>query len=431
MLSQILPAAECRAITSILVAEDFTQLENQQFYTIIVKLVADNLEVSPPNVYTYAQKAGMQVNMARYITSGKYGDTIVMAVLLHEMGVKRRLADALSEVVLQLDSAEFGSTDAVSAVNAAMAEAGRNSARRMVDWKGLHGQCVEVMRKKAAGEIPLGIATGYHLIDNAGGLEEGSLIIIAGRTSNGKTAFALNLAMNVALNYVPVVMYSLEMTNEQVGNRMLAALTNISASAIKKGELLPEQWGEADKAGYDIPLFFDDEGIASKQELYSSIRSMVDTKQVRVVVIDYLQLIKVGKGDMRIEIGKIANELKVLAKQLKITIVLLSQLSREAKGMQPVPRINELKESGEIENAADAIYFVYRPEQHSPTLAFPDMSAEWSKYSTKGTALLICAKNRLERTGEQLLAFSADTMRFWQNSIYEPAGSRHKGFEPI
>lgn len=410
-----------RAVTSMVVADDFTIAEHQYLYGIITKIVKDGAEVSVVNAYTYAVNDGKTINLAKYVIQGKEGDLIVMAVLLHEMGMKRRMADSLSNVIVNMDKADYSTMDAVTDINNAVSEASKSSARQLVGWKDLHEHCVDVMRKKASGEIPLGVATDYNLIDGTGGLEEGSLVIVAGRTSNGKTAFALNLAMNVALKYVPVVLYSLEMTNEQVGNRMMAALTGISASNIKMASLLTEQWAQAEQVGYDIPLYFDDGGMSSKDDLYNSIRNAVDTKQARVVVIDYLQLVKVGIGDMRIEIGKIANELKVLANQLKITIILLSQLSREQSGQQPIPKINQLKESGEIENAADAIYFVYRPEQHSPTLSYPDMGCDWSRFSTHNTALLICAKNRLDRTGEQLLHFDGETMRFWQGGTFEPA----------
>lgn len=431
MMSYIEEYTLYRAVTDVLAPDDFTSAEHQTCYSAIMQIVADGGEVSLLNVYTYVSKMGKAINLGSYNIKGKQGDLVVMAVLLHEMGVKRRIADSLAEVLVNIDKPEYSSNDAVADVNTAIAEASRTTSRTLDNWQSLHKYCVEMMRKKASGEIPLGIQTDYSLIDNAGGLEEGSLLILAGRTSNGKTAFALNLAMNVALKYTPVVLYSLEMTNEQVGNRLLAALTGIAASSIKKAELQADQWDKADKVGYDIPLYFDDRGIASKDELYRSIRNAANTKHIRLAIIDYLQLIKVGKGELRVEIGKIANELKELAKELRITIVLLSQLAREAKGVQPLPRINELKESGEIENAADAIYFVYRPEQHSPTLAYPDMSAEWSAYSTQNTALLICAKNRLDKTGEQILHFDRDTMRFWQQGIFEPASRASHKFEPI
>lgn len=428
LLAQDTAPQTCRAVASILVEDDFTDSFYAECWRLCNKMIADGIDCSIVNLHTLATSMGITLNLPKLVASDIRGDLLTMSIILHEMGVKRRLTDSLTDIVMQMDSAEYNSNDALTDIGIATEEASKTIAHQLICWQDLHEEIMANVYKKANGEIPMGVNTGYWLFDSQGGLEEGSLVIVAGRTSNGKTAFAVNLAINISLTYVPVVLYSFEMTNEQVGQRILASMAGISASNIKQAKLKSDEIDTANQVAYDIPLYLEDKCSNNKQELYASIRNAVDTKRARVVIIDYLQLLQGGEKDVRRDISKIANELKNLAKQLGITIILLSQLKREAQGSQPVPRINELKESGEIENAADAIYFVYRPEQHSPTLAYPDMSAEWSKYSTKGTALIICAKNRLGQTGEQILAFDGDAMRFEQRTVYEPAGSNNKKF---
>ena len=420
LLSHLNGTIYAKACASIVHAEDFTDKASEQMWRVITQLLEQRSDINLVNAYTLAKSKGINANLALFtsVQSGN-GDIVMMACVLHEMALKRNLASALTDVVLQLDNDTYKATDALADVTTALGDISKTTARSVVSWQECYTDLLHTIERRANGELPLGVNTGYWLIDKEGGFAEGDLIVVAGRTSNGKTAFALNLATNIAQAGVPVVVYSLEMTNEQVATRITANLAGVSAVAIKKAQLNDMQWSNVASISTSMPLYFDDSRASGKQEMFSAIRNVVDTRGARVVFIDYLQLMHGNGKDKRNDVGEIANDLKVLAVELHITIVLLSQLAREAKGSQPVPRINELKESGDIENASDAIYFVYRPEQHSPTLAYPDMSSDWSRYSTAGTALLICAKNRNGAMGEQLLGFDRETMRFYARTEYD------------
>ena len=410
-----------KACATILVDDDFCDSECQATWRMVKVLAERGTQPNHLNLYTHAKELGKPWNMQRFISVQGNGDIIMMASVLHEIGNKRRLQGKLSELLIDLDNDEYHSSEAVKELETAVADINKDSSRSVVPFAETYTALFKTIERKANGEIAKGIMTGYWLIDKEGGFEDGALIVVAGRTSNGKTAFALNLATNIARGGVPVVVYSLEMTNEQVTTRITANLSGVSAGAIKQAQLNDEQWSSVASVNTGMPLYFDDNRASGKDEIFSAIRNVVDSKGARVVFIDYLQLMRGAGKDKRQDIGNIANELKVIAVELHITIVLLSQLAREGKGATPVPRISELKESGEIENACDAVYMVYRPEQHSPTLAYPDMTSDWSRYSTKGTALLICAKNRNGMMGEQLLAFDRDTMRFYERGQYELA----------
>ena len=173
-----------------------------------------------------------------------------------------------------------------------------------------------------------------------------------------------------------------------------------------------------------LTIYFDKKRSTDAEVLESNIKAMVAQLGVQVVVIDYLQLLRGKERERMQQIGGIAHRLEALSKQLGITIILLSQLRRNAPN-DPTPKLEELKESGDIADASDSIYLVYRPERHGVDLRFPDMSQQWSNYSTKGTALLICAKNRQgAMNGEELLGFDASTTRFYEKqdfALYEGA----------
>ena len=182
-----------------------------------------------------------------------------------------------------------------------------------------------------------------------------------------------------------------------------------------------EQWDALIDVDDSLPLYFDEVRTPDIDALIGNIKAMVAQKNVQVVVIDYLQLLRSKERERHQQMASIAHRLETLSKELEITIVLLSQLRRNVD-RDPTPRLEELKESGDIADAADSVYLVYRPERHGKDLTYPDMSQNWSQISTHGTALLMCVKNRQgAMDGEQMLGFDASTTRFYQAEHYKPA----------
>ena len=214
-----------------------------------------------------------------------------------------------------------------------------------------------------------------------------------------------------------VGIFSLEMTNLQLTTRLTSLITGIGGESLKRGQLTTEEWDKFVAVNDSAPIYFDKRRSTDGDTLINNIKAMVAQLGVQIVVIDYLQLLRGKERERLQQIGGIAHKLEALSKQLGITIILLSQLRRNQPN-DPTPKLEELKESGDIADASDSIYLVYRPERHSETAKYPDMSQNWSQYPTKGTALLMCVKNRQgAMNGEQLLAFDASTTRFYESNI--------------
>ncbi len=243
-----------------------------------------------------------------------------------------------------------------------------------------------------------GVPSGYKKLDNCThGWQETDLIILAARPSVGKTAFALNLARNAAFDPykpTPVGFFSLEMSKEQLVERMVSAESEIFLERLKKGKVDDDTMAVLYKEGFDkmhnAPIFIDDTSSLNIFELRAKARRMKRKHKVGMIIIDYLQLMSGDRanrnnGNREQEISKITRDLKRLAKDLKIPIIALSQLSREVeKRSDRTPQLSDLRESGAIEQDADLVAFLYRPTkkdcEQDPAL--------------KGTGYLTIAKHR-------------------------------------
>lgn len=255
-----------------------------------------------------------------------------------------------------------------------------------------------------------GLPSGFDALDSyTAGMHPGDLIIIAGRPGMGKTAFALNLAMNACvLRKEPVVFFSLEMPKEQLANRLLCAEARVDAGKLRTGNLSRDDWPRlAGAAGTlsEMPIWLDDTPSLSLLELRSKTRRLKSEAGLALIVVDYLQLMRSGtRNDSREqEISEISRSLKALAKELSLPIIALSQLNRgvESRGNKDKrPQISDLRESGAIEQDADTIIFIYRDEVYNPES--PD----------KGIAEVIIGKQRAGPTGIVRCGFRKEFTRF-------------------
>jgi len=256
------------------------------------------------------------------------------------------------------------------------------------------------------GEI-VGIPTGFRDLDQlTGGLQRSDLVIVAARPSVGKTAFAMCMAANAAIKHnVPVGIFSLEMSAEQLVLRLLAMETGIDSHRLRMGFLDDDEWDKLIRAIgrlSEVPIFIDDTSAASSQELRSKARRLHAQKGVQMIVIDYLQLMQSGRTDNRVqEISEISRGLKGLARELNIPVVALSQLSRAVEQRQDHrPQLSDLRESGSIEQDADVVMFIYREEIYNP------------ETDKKNIAEIHVAKHRNGPVGIVPLRFFKDTTRF-------------------
>lgn len=254
-----------------------------------------------------------------------------------------------------------------------------------------------------------GVSTGFKdLDDKTAGLHPGDLIIIGGRPSMGKTAFALNIAQHCAITTKqPVAIFSLEMSKEQLVMRMLCAESQVDYSKMRKGFLSQSEIRRLTKAASSLSeslIFIDDSAAMTVMEIRAKARRLkAEQKGLALIVIDYLQLMK-GRGDVERreqEISEISRSLKGLAKELHVPVVALSQLNRRVEYNQDKrPGLGDLRESGAIEQDADVIMFLYRDEVYN------------KKTQDKGIAEVIIAKQRNGPTGVVKLAFLKEFTKF-------------------
>ncbi|OAV75920.1 Replicative DNA helicase [Bacteroidales bacterium Barb7] len=256
-----------------------------------------------------------------------------------------------------------------------------------------------------------GTPTGFKDFDKrSGGLQKSDLIIIAGETSNGKTALSITLCLSAIFNDEAVAIYSMEMRKSQIAARMMAVQSGVSAGRIQFSRLDTGQF-EAIERGlaslYNRKLFFDERSTSNIDTIVNSIRSLKKKYGISGAVVDYLQMLNVNmKGtNKEQQLAECARRLKNLAKELDIWIIALSQLSRD--GDNHVPSLSRLRDSGQIAEAADIVMLIYRPELHNKT--YPD---PFRNKTTIGTALINVAKGRNCGVMQFLTRFEAETTKF-------------------
>lgn len=258
-----------------------------------------------------------------------------------------------------------------------------------------------------------GIPTGFGLLDKyITGLNKSDFVLIGARPAMGKTSFALNLAHNLSMGArKKVIFFSLEMTKEQLAERLLASQAGVTSSKFRTGELTDDEWiriGNAASAFNDVELYLDDTSSITVPEIKSRVRRLRD---VDCIVIDYLGLIQgVGHRDNRVqEISEITRNLKMMAKDLNIPVVCCAQLSRatEGRGKSHKPQLSDLRDSGSIEQDADIIMFLYREEYYKN-----EVDVEKQDDIDESSTELIVAKNRHGQTGTIDLVFDKEFTRF-------------------
>lgn len=257
-----------------------------------------------------------------------------------------------------------------------------------------------------------GISSGFKGLDQlTNGLQPGELIIIAARPSMGKTAFTLNIAANVAMNSKdPVAFFSLEMGAEQLVHRLIGSEARLDLSKLRKGQIERTEFSQlitaAGKLG-GAPLFIDETASLSISEMRSKCRRYVRNHNVKLIIVDYLQLMSGPEGyeSKAVEVAEISKGLKGIARELKVPVIALSQLNRGVESrIDKRPMMSDLRESGAIEQDADVIAFLYREEYY-----LRDNTPE----DKLGVAEVIIAKNRNGPTGVIKLRFSGNITRFF------------------
>jgi len=268
-----------------------------------------------------------------------------------------------------------------------------------------------------------GVPSGYARLDRmTSGWQPSDLIIIAARPSMGKTAFVLSMTRNMAVEHKrPVAFFSLEMASIQLVNRLIVAETELPSERIRNGRLERWEWEQLDykiKNLVEAPIYIDDTPAISVFELRAKCRRLKNLYDVEIIIIDYLQLMTgppETKGNREQEVSSISRSLKSIAKELNVPIIALSQLNRsvETRSGSKRPQLSDLRESGAIEQDADLVLFIHRPEKYG-------MDVDEEGNSVRGLAEIIVAKHRNGAVGDINLKFRDEFAKFSDLEEIEP-----------
>ena len=413
-------------VCEILSPESFYEQRNQLIYSAIRDL---SIAEKPVDVLTVTDELERQgsldkVGGAIYIAdlSNKVASSANIEyharIIAHKF-LARQLISFASDIETKAFDGSMDIDDLMQDAEGSLFELSRRNMKK--DYTQIDpviSNAVEVIQKAAANKDGLtGVPTGYHKLDNiTSGWQASDLVIIAGRPAMGKTSFALSMAKNIAADYkVPMAFFSLEMSNVQLVNRLISNCCEIQGSKILNGQLKPDEWERLDKRLNNLigsPLYVDDTPGLSVFELRTKARRLVRDHGVKIIMIDYLQLMNANGmrfSSRQEEVSTISRSLKQIAKELDIPILALSQLNRGVESREGLegkrPQLSDLRESGAIEQDADMVLFVHRPEYYH---IYQDENGR----DLHGMAQIIIAKHLKGATGDVLLNFRGEFTRF-------------------
>lgn len=344
-----------------------------------------------------------------------YGHVPTHARIVADKALERRLVDASSRTIVDVHESADDIGAKIDRAEAAIfsISQGRRDAKTSV------GIAAAIEKAMNAGDDK-GLPTGfYELDDMMNGMHRGEMIILAARPSQGKTALALNILEHIGLNAKrPVGMFSLEMSDEQIGRRMMCAAAHVSAERLRRNLLSVAEFGQLQQTVDQLkasPIQLDDSGGLRAMEFRSKARRMVQQHKVQAIIIDYLQLMtSPGEENRQQEVSVISRTIKETARELEIPILALSQLNRanESRGhvtspsdiIKLRPRMSDLRESGSLEQDADVILLLHRDDYYGKTML--------EDYQPTGEAVVIVAKQRNGPTGEVKLQWMPESTRF-------------------
>ena len=413
-------------VCEMLRAESFYEPRHQKIYSAITELSVHEL---PVDVWTVIEQLAKQGDLADvggpgYVTEISSAVASSANIEYHARIIAQKsLARQLISFAGNIETKAFDETidvdDLMQEAEGSLFELGqRNMKKDYTQIDPVIKNAIDVIQKAAANKDGLtGVPTGYHKLDDiTSGWQASDLVIIAGRPAMGKTSFALSMAKNIAADYkVPMAFFSLEMSNVQLVNRLISNACEIQGSKILNGQLRPEEWSQLDKRVNQLigaPLYVDDTPGLSVFELRTKARRLVREHNVQLIMIDYLQLMNANGmrfSSRQEEVSTISRSLKGLAKELNIPILALSQLNRGVESREGLegkrPQLSDLRESGAIEQDADMVLFVHRPEYYH---IYQDDNGR----DLRGMAQIIIAKHRKGATGDVLLTFRGEFTRF-------------------
>ena len=427
--SMMLDQQAIEKVAEILRADDFYREAHRILYEVILSLAERHIPVDLLTVQEELRRrdqleeiGGLPALVQIVESVPTASNAEYYARIVEEKAILRRLIRAAHDILQLTDDPELELQDVIDrAEQAIFSVAQRRLGRYFSPIDRLLLQALEhIERVQLSGRGILGIPTHFPALDyKTSGLQPSELIILAARPSVGKTALALNIAENVALRENrPVAIFSLEMSREQLVQRMLCSQAGVSGNRIRHGTLTEEDWERLQLAAerlFRAPIFIDDTSGLSVLEMRAKCRRLkAERNDLALIVIDYLQLIRSHSRraeNRNQEIGEIARALKGLAREFEVPVLVLSQLSRAVERREEKrPILSDLRDSGSIEAEADVVIFIHRPNRRSDDLD-EDEPREAGVIPTEEVEIII-AKQRNGPTGKISLGFQPALSRF-------------------
>ncbi len=411
-------------VSEMLRVECFYREENQKVFSAIMDLFSEGQPIDvltvasklkEKNDYQWVGGARFLAKLASKISSAAHVEIHARIVLEHY--IKRELITASTIAVRDAYEDHTDVFELLDRTETAIFQiAEKNIGKNVVDMKSLVRISIDnILAKKDMADGITGVPTGLIELDRAtGGWQNSDLVIIAARPGMGKTAFVLTAARNAAIGFKKgVAIFSLEMPAEQLVNRMISGETGLPGDKLRKGNLEEWEWAQLHNRITELsnaPMYIDDTPAITPVQLRAKCRRLKQQHDIGLIIIDYLQLMSVEgmKGGTRTEeVSLISRSLKALAKELNVPVIALSQLSRsvETRGGVKRPMLSDLRESGAIEQDADIVSFLYRPEYYG-------LKEDEEGRDTEGLVEYILAKHRNGDVGTILLRFLAKNTKF-------------------
>ena len=414
------------AVQEYITSDTFYTEEHRLIYKAIESLSA---ELKPIDLYTVTERLKVRkelkkVGGAAYLAQltqkvGSAANVEFHAKIIAQKYVQRELIRSATEIQRRSYDEDQDVTDLIGFAEGEIFKVAEGHVKRSVqNAKDILAKALAQIEEASKNSSAFnGVQSGFMALDRVTmGWQPSDLIIIAARPSMGKTAFVLSMARNMAIEYQqPVAFFSLEMSAVQLMMRLIVAETGLYSNDIKSGKLTPEQWRHLESATKPLgtaPLFIDDTPALSVFEFRSKARRLKIHNDIKIIVIDYLQLMTgsqdtKGSGNREQEVAFISRTLKAIAKELNVPMIALSQLSRatEQRGGSKRPQLSDLRESGAIEQDADIVAFIHRPEYYG-------MNTDENGMPTAGLAEIILAKHRNGAVCDVKLRFLKDQARF-------------------
>jgi replicative DNA helicase len=409
-------------------SEDFYRERHRLIFRAMVRL-KDKPDPEPVDVLTVTselEKAGEleEAGGAPYVHSlpslvAVAGHVRNYAKLVKEAALLRRVLDTSRQIQEQVFSHQGPARDLLDKAESELyrvAHEDRTGELRSIEDV-LHDELDKLEQVSREGISLTGTPSGFKEVDDiTGGFQGGNLIVLAARPAMGKSAWVTNVAENAAVDHgQPVALFSLEMSETELAQRFIASQAKINGDDLRKGRVKPDRWPKVVKATQKLaasPLYVDDSSDLGVLELRAKVRRLHARQPLGLVIVDYLQLMRPEDGSVnRVEqIGQISRGLKILAREVDVPVIAVSQLSRAVEARPDKrPLLSDLRESGSIEQDADLVMFIYRDEYYNKESERP------------GEADLIVSKHRNGPVGDVALTFMARYPKF-ANLYRDPAG---------